>query len=132
MLVYSSGSLPNQVGVIAAPGIIALNKMWNRLEGDKAPYSITLFLPPHPRQMREWAALVSVGLAEDHAHARTIANKILELADKNQVADCVGLDSQAVETNILYIEIKGDVDARKVVDYLKQVVSGRRHPFFFF
>ena len=70
-----------QVGVLAAAGLIALEKMPARLH-------------------------------EDHANARLIAEALSHL-------DCVEIDLDAVETNIVIFKVTGEVSAAELVDRLK-------------
>ena len=70
-----------QVGVLAAAGLIALERMPARLH-------------------------------EDHANARLIAEALSHL-------DCVEIDLDAVETNIVIFKVKGEVSAAELVARLK-------------
>src|SRR5579863_10143075 len=70
-----------QVGVLAAAGLIALEKMPARLE-------------------------------EDHANARLLAEALSNL-------ECVDIDPDAVETNIVIFKLKGDLSAAELVGRLK-------------
>lgn len=70
-----------QVGVIAAAGLIALEKMPARLH-------------------------------EDHANARLLAEELSQI-------ECVDIDLDSVETNIVIFRLKGEVTASELVNRLK-------------
>src|SRR5579863_1098989 len=70
-----------QVGVLAAAGLIALEKMPARLE-------------------------------EDHANARLLAEALSNL-------ECIDIDLDSVETNIVIFKLKGDLSAAELVGRLK-------------
>lgn len=70
-----------QVGVLAAAGLIALEKMPARLH-------------------------------EDHANARLLAEALSQI-------ECVDIDLDSVETNIVIFRLKGDVSAPELVNRLK-------------
>lgn len=70
-----------QVGVVAAAGLIALEKMPTRL-------------------------------GEDHANARLLAEALSQL-------ECVEIDLESVETNIVIFRLKGEVRASELVNRLK-------------
>ena len=70
-----------QVGVIAAAGLIALEKMPARLH-------------------------------DDHANARLLAEELSQI-------ECVDIDLDSVETNIVIFRLKGEVTASELVNRLK-------------